>query len=262
MPQRSHQSPPVSAHDEWLPYVKRHKIITDALKCAAAGWQKAADSKAPELAQRCLPKSHPVYDAVRADFGSLVQAKEGLDYHRLLKIQVASSKGLGGKLMLMQKRMNIGKQPRIEAKSVILPTDSQPGSLHEAFSEIREYFLDEPGIRIWEAGFRAGIRYATTKNAAKSPPDRSMTRSDQFWLTYEAWLILETNPFEKRKVCKNTFPAQIISILCTIGVIEAQGELVFPTSKHGTFKRMKIRTLEDNLTDWVNDFRALAQIPK
>jgi len=257
------QKPTGSVFDESLSYLSRHKIITDALKEAAIIWQKETKAGIPEHRRKSLPKTHPVHTAVKVDFESLVSDNLGLNYPRLIKIQIASSKGMAERLKPIRDRF-LSKRDAEQSDVEALVAGAKPAgsSLYYAYSKISDPFLDLKGIEIWEAGFKAGLRHAASERPANPRPDRTMARSDQFWLTYEAWLILETNAVERKRVNHTTFPAQVAAILGKLGVIETGDSLQFPTQKHGTFKKVKVRTLEDNLTDWVNDFRALAQIPK
>ena len=252
-----------SLFGDTVPYMQRHFIITNALKSASAVWQKETKAGTPEPQRKALPKTHPVYAAARVNFGSLANVTKGLNYPRLLKIQVASSKGCRAKLKPIRSMIPIIQKDTPDLNEpTSLASKLDTGSLYYAYSDNSDPFLNLKEIEIWEAGFRAGIRHAAKKNAASPRPDRTMTRSDQFWLTYEAWLMLITNPSEQSKVSINTFPSQIVAMLCQLGVVETLDWLQFPTRKHGTIKQVKTRTLEDNLTDWVDDFRALAQIPK
>lgn len=240
-----------------------HLTINSALTEAATLWQKGAQDKIPEDQREGLPKTHPVYSMI--DVNKLDQSVDlalqgNINYPALILIQVASAKFFASKLTEFWRLWGfMGSVDDDELKR--RQKMSSAGGLYDTLNNDPDPFLDTREKVLWEDGFRAGLAYA--KRATKpKPPDRRMQHPPQFWTTYQAWLLLQTDAAIKHEYRNLDKTNQLVAVLKRFGVTKTNDALLFPTGIMARTKPMKLSTFRDNLTGWRKDFRVLAQIPK
>jgi len=251
-----------------------HNAITAALNDAMAHWQVEIEKRPPEKRMGVLPKSHSVHAIVRESFGDLIRdlaPKGRLNYPKLLSIQVESSKRLFASMGTLVKTF----KPRVDiAFSDIgdwIGMDMSDEDFYDGANAAQNPFIPRSEKKQWTAGFREGFtvgRKFAAKNAqGQSVPDQRYQRSEQFWLTYQAWLSLETNPSERRRLSNLSNSNRLIAVLVQLGVREVivkhapkdKEYLIFRSSKTPDGKKILVRTFLDHLSDWTKEFRFLAK---
>jgi len=237
-----------------------HLAICSALSEAAALWQKGAKEKIPENKREGLPTTHPVYSMIIANkFDHGVIHHGTLDYPKLLLIQVTSAKFFASKsadFWRLWKVVRSVDDDEFERRQ----KQSSPGGFYDTLNNNPNIFLDTREKVLWEDGFRAGLAHAKRTTKPK-PPDRRMQHPPQFWTTYQAWLLLQTDATIQHEYRSLSKTDQLVVVLRRFGVTMEDETLRFPTGIMARTKPMKLSTFRDNMIGWRKDFRVLAQIP-
>ena len=216
-------------------------------------WWNGARAKIPEQQRQGLPVFHPACLAAEEHFTQLIEKHAPdriLRYPALVTLLVAASKRL-------MEAITDDAAPFFDKESPLL---SEIGSAFEfgpvdapifhSFCEKPDRVLELDRKAIWENGFSAGVALAEELSKKPKAPRRRNLRSNAFWLTFHAWVIVKTNRELSGQRPKLKGEALLIKVLATLGVVEGVDSLSFPNGSGKKPKRMKLTTFRDNLTDW------------